>query len=354
MAHPVDEARHIDEGLAELTGEGSLQRAEPRPEEHLQQQTPNPWPLVPTVAGNNPTYYDRPVLKQSVWAVDIPLYYFVGGLAGAALTLGAAAQLRGDRQLDQFIRRCHWLGVIGSSIGGVLLVQDLGRPSRFLNMMRVFRPTSPMNMGVWILSAAAPLGIGASFFVREGGVLEDFGEFLGLASGVFGAMLATYTGVLVSNTVIPFHQETRRWTPVMFGCSAMASAASMLDLLPECCGGPGITFWYGMAGRVGEIASGRMLERAAGANASRVAEPLRSGATGAMWRASAAMTIGSLVLSVLPGKSRSRRAAASVLGLCGSLLVRLAIHYAGKRSAAEPRATFELQRADQQFTATVE
>ncbi len=75
------------------------------------------------------TYYDRPLLKEPVWEIDIPIYYFLGGAAGAALVLGAAAQFEGGT--------------------GLSLVHDLGRPSRFLNMLRVFRPTSPI-IGAWI------------------------------------------------------------------------------------------------------------------------------------------------------------------------------------------------------------
>ena len=57
------------------------------------------------------------MLKPSVWSVDIPIYYFLGGTAGAALTLGAAMQLacsRCEHPLRKVAAICHWTGVTGS------------------------------------------------------------------------------------------------------------------------------------------------------------------------------------------------------------------------------------------------
>jgi len=86
--------------------------------------------------------------------------------------IGAAAQLDRTGRLDNLMRRCHWAGIIGSAISGAILVYDLGRPSRFHHMLRVFRPTSPMNMGVWILSSVSPSAIAAALCANRGGILE--------------------------------------------------------------------------------------------------------------------------------------------------------------------------------------
>ena len=64
-----------------------------------------------------------------------------------------APQLSGRPALARPLK----LGAAGAiSLSLVALVHDLGRPARFLNMLRVFKPTSPMSVGVWILSAYAP------------------------------------------------------------------------------------------------------------------------------------------------------------------------------------------------------
>ena len=167
-----------------------------------------------------------------MWSIDIPIYYFLGA-AGAALTLGAALQLapRGSRRdLRRLSATCHWIGIIGSTAGAGFLVHDLGRPERFLHMMRVFRPTSPMNMGVWILSGAAPTAITTGLLINRKGVPGAIGEVSGWLSGLFGAALAGYTGVLVSNTAIPIWLESRRWMPVLFAASGASAAVSIIDV----------------------------------------------------------------------------------------------------------------------------
>src|SRR5713101_3282784 len=145
-------------------------------------------------------YYGLPLLKQPPWTWEIPLYFFVGGAAGAAAVVGAIADYTGaDRKL---VRDARWIAAAGSVLSPALLIADLGRPSRFLNMLRVFKPQSPMSVGVWTLvgfSAGASatafaqfLGdrYGSSFPVR---VMERAGQAASLA---FGLPLSNYTGVL--------------------------------------------------------------------------------------------------------------------------------------------------------------
>ena len=282
-----------------------------------------------------PTYYDRPLLKEPVWKLDIPIYYWLGGASGAALLLGAAAQFDGDTDLKKFAQRCHWIGIAGSTLGGSLLIHDLGRPGRFVNMLRVFRPTSPMNLGAWILTAAAPLAITAGVFTDT-----PLGSIAGYGSGLFGIALAGYTGVLVSNTAIPIYRESRRLMPPLFLASAAATAASILDLIVDGRRASSITFAFGTAGRVGELAAAYAIESHL-APTPRIAQPLKQGVSGALWKTASVLTIVSLAISIIPGQSRARRRWAGVFGAAGSLCLRLAVHYAGIASARDPRAAFE-------------
>ncbi|HLK51412.1 MAG TPA: NrfD/PsrC family molybdoenzyme membrane anchor subunit [Bryobacteraceae bacterium] len=341
MAISTD-GRDIDTNLAELSGEGAAQKIE-RPDRHLQKIAPAPWERVPQVTPAETTYYERPLLKQSVWSADIPLYYFVGGAAGAALTLGAAMQLaargRRRRELRALSAHCHWIGIIGSTAGAAFLIHDLGRPSRFLNMMRVFRPTSPMNMGAWILAGAAPTAIATGLLVNRRGLPGKLGEATGYASGVFGAALAGYTGVLVSNSVIPVWQPSRRWMPVLFIASAASSAASILDLFYENRTARRVTGVFGTASRLMEIAASRRVEHLA-STVPQVGAPFRSGAPGVLWKAAGVLTATSVALSLL-----KRHRLAGVLGAAGSLALRFAVHSLGNASARDPRASFAQQRA---------
>ena len=81
-------------------------------------------------------YYGLPLLKPPVWTWEVPAYFFVGGGAGAAAVIAAAARLSGGR--DELARDARWIAAVGGAIAPPLLISDLGRPERFLNMLRVF------------------------------------------------------------------------------------------------------------------------------------------------------------------------------------------------------------------------
>jgi formate-dependent nitrite reductase membrane component NrfD len=334
------DGRDIDKALAELSGEASHQVIEP---DRVKPVSSEAHAVMFRPSAQDPTYYDLPVLKKSVWSIDIPLYYFVGGAGGAALTLGAAVQLRKDRGLRELSEHIHWMGIVGSSLGAAFLIHDLGRPSRFLNMMRVFRPTSPMNMGAWILGGAAPTAIATGLFINRGGWIGAVGEVTGYMSGVFGAALAGYTGVLVANSAIPVWQAARHWMPILFMASSISGAAAILDLLSNRPSAGRITFVFGTVGRVAELAAAQCVEKSA-AKTLQVAAPFRKGATALLWKASSMLTAASLVLTVLPGRSAKRRKIGGLLGALGSLALRFAVHYISNASSEDARASFHQQR----------
>ncbi|HEX7361836.1 MAG TPA: NrfD/PsrC family molybdoenzyme membrane anchor subunit [Bryobacteraceae bacterium] len=283
----------------------------------------------------DPTYYDRPLLQESVWTWAIPAYYFVGGLAGSALVLAAAAQLRKSRAHQRLVRRCRWIGVIGAGVSAGLLIYDLGRPARFLNMLRVFRPTSPMNMGAWILAGAGATSTGALLLGTRSGLLGRLGEACGYTAGIFGAGLATYTGVLVANTAVPVWQESRRLLPVLFAASAMSSLGSVFEMCVEDAEERGIVKTFGTVGIAAELAAGIVMEKQA-SSVARVGRPFRHGFSGLLWRSAQILTAASLLV-------RNRRAVGA-LGIAGSLLLRFAVERAGTASARDPRASFHLER----------
>ncbi len=341
---PVEtDGRDIDLDIARLSGEASHQQTK-LPEPHMQ-KIAGTYTSLPGPSPADPTYYDRPMLKAPVWKPYIPAYYFLGGAAGASLALAAAAQLDGSHELDRLIRRGHWIGIIGSTIGAGLLIADLGKPSRFLYMMRVFRPSSPMNMGAWVLATVPPAAITAGLFVRRsGGFLRWISETAGYGSGLAGVVLATYTGVLVSNSAVPVWQASRRVLPILFGASAVASAGAIYDLLYQYTRASRITYIFGLGGRIAELTAGVVMERTA-CEVPAVGRPLRRGLSGVLWRTATALTAASLVTMLWKGRTRRGRVISGALGLAGSLTMRYAVEQAGKASALDPRASFHQQRA---------
>src|ERR1051326_6816747 len=94
-------------------------------------------------------YYGQPILKPPVWTWEIPVYFFIGGIAGMSALIALASAL--FHHLD-VARMSILLAVIGAIVSPVLLTMDLGRPRLFLNMLRVFKYKSVMSIGAWLLT----------------------------------------------------------------------------------------------------------------------------------------------------------------------------------------------------------
>jgi formate-dependent nitrite reductase membrane component NrfD len=346
VTHHTDgwgDGRNIDPATGILAGEGSGQRV---PADRTAEGAPpyDVWDRVPT-RERDPSYYDRPVIKAPRWIWAVPAYFYVGGTAGAAAVLGAAAQAVDRDGLRGLVARARRIAAVGTAVGAALLVHDLGRPVRFLNMLRTFRPTSPMNLGSWLLAGAGPAtGASALFSDRKGGFLSGLGDAAGAAAGIIGLPMAGYTAVLLSNTAIPVWQGTRKALPWLFAASSVSGAASLLDLEALDRREEKVVKRFGTAGKVAELAAMAAVERQAG-RVERVGRPFREGVSGALWRASKALTVASLGLAVLPGGSRRSRVASGLLGTAGAVALRFAVFHAGKASAGDPRTTFHQQRA---------
>src|SRR5919107_126568 len=166
------------------------------------------------------SYYGRAVLKKPVWSREIPWYFFAGGLAGASSNLALVARLTGN---DKLARRAHLAALGSAAVSPVLLIMDLGRPERFYNMLRVFKPTSPMSVGTWVLSAfGSTTGLAAAHDLL--GLSPRLGRFAEAASALLGLPLATYTAGLIADTSVPVWHEARRELPLLFAASSAATA----------------------------------------------------------------------------------------------------------------------------------
>ncbi len=341
------DGRNIDPEVGTLEGEAAQQAV---PADRTLTQGAEPfevWSRLPSGDGpdrSDPSYYDRPVLKEPVWIWAVPAYFYVGGAAGAAAVLGAAAQVADRRGLHGLIKRCRWVAAAGGAVGTGLLIHDLGRPERFLNMLRVFRPSSPMNVGSWILSTVAPLAAGSAVLTESDGSLGMVGEIAGLTAGVLGGPLAGYTAVLISNTAVPVWQATRRSAPPAFIASSMAAAAGLLQLTRLSEREGRIVRRFAVAGAAAGLAAERALQGEA-AKVERVAQPLKEGRAGFILRVAKVLSGVSLLLNIAPGHSRRMAWAAGLTATLGSLAFKWGLFEAGKASAQDPRATFHQQRA---------
>lgn len=274
-----------------------------------------------------PSYYGLPIVKPPVWTWEIPLYFFAGGAAGASSVIAVAAQLTGAS--PSLVRDARWIAAIGAAASGPLLILDLGRPERFLNMLRVFKPQSPMSVGAWTLTLFGTTSAGAVIADMFG--MKRIGDAAAFAAALSGLVMATYTGVLLGATAIPVWAAHAKTLPIHFGASGLASATALLTLRGHdeqalnvlALGAAAFEMYTGI-----EIESDRTID----------SEPLRHGVTGITTR------IGGffsgplpLVLRLLGIRSKRARRAAAASALLGSLVTRVAWIEAGKASAADPR-----------------
>ena len=267
---------------------------------------------------------ERPILKAPVWKPEIGIYFFSGGMAGASALLAFFARGRGNHRLA---RRALLTAAAGAAVSPPLLISDLGRPERFHHMLRVFKVTSPMSVGTWLLSAfGGAIGVAAACDVL--GVLRPVGRAAEGTAALLGPGLATYTAVLIGDTAIPAWHQAHRELPFVFAGSAAASAGAAAAILtPVEAAGPARRL--AVLGAIGELAAAAAMKRRLGALAEPYArEPVRS-----LDRMAQSFSITGAALLGLLGRRRAAAIAGGACLLAGSLCQRFAIFRAGFESA---------------------
>jgi hypothetical protein len=295
------------------------------------------WDGSVTEAGSRMrSYYGRPVIKEPVWEPEIPVYFFTGGLGGASAVLSTVARVRGNEVLA---RRSLYVEAAAEALSPLLLTADLGRPERFLNMLRVFKPTSPMSVGSWVMTFSALSSSGAAALE-----LLDIAPRLKLtleaAAAALGPVMATYTAVLISDTAVPVWHDARHLLPALFAAGSAGSAGgAAVMVVPPPAAGPARRL--AVASTAATLAIAQVMEKRLGM----VGEPYKHGLPGVAYKASKLLSAAGAAALALGGR-RSRRAAVAggAVLLAGELALRFAVFKAGDASARDPKYTVEPQR----------
>lgn len=293
------------------------------------------------------SYYGRPIVRPSPWEADIPAYLFSGGLAAGSSLLAAGADLTGRPAL----RRVGRLGSISAlTFSFAALVHDLGRPMRFLNMLRTAKLTSPMSVGTWILTLHSPFA-GLAAGAEIVGMLPPWAHrgpmrlliLAGRPAGVLAALtappVAAYTAVLLADTATPSWHDAYRELPFVFVSSA-AAASGGLGMLASPVAEAGPARRMALGGAVVEMLAEQVMEKSMGI----CAEPLHQGKAGALMRASKALTVGGAAGTLLARRSRLMAVVSGAALMAGSVCTRFGVFEAGQESARDPRYTVVPQR----------
>jgi len=283
------------------------------------------------------TYYDQPVLKEPIWKWEIPAYFFTGGLAGGSALASAAADLSGDEQLA---RRLAEVSLVATAASGALLVADLGQPKRFHHMLRVVKPSSPMSVGAWLLGAFAS-SVAAGMVADRIGAGRWARRIPRAAGAVLGAMVASYTAVLVSDTAIPAWHDAHRELPFLFVAGAAASTGSAALLVAPSERTAAMRALT-VVGAAAEIGASEVMQRRL--RRSVVGEVYVHGAPRALSAiGEAAAAVGALAMVLGGNRPRVLRfGALATLG--GAVVERFAVMEAGRASARDPKYVVTPQR----------
>jgi formate-dependent nitrite reductase membrane component NrfD len=304
-------------------------------------------PMVPEAEFTS--YYGRPVVKPAPWGHEVAAYLFLGGVAGGSGLLAAGGQLTGRPKLRRNARLSALVAVI---LSAVALIADLGRPERFLNMLRTIKLTSPMSLGSWILSAfGAGAGVAAAAEIdRMTGARLPLGPLravlravegpAGLEAAVFAPPLAVYTAVLLADTATPTWNEAREELPFVFVNSA-SLAASGLAMVTTPVAETGPARRLAVLGVIGDLVAMKVMERRMDPVA---AEPLHHGTAGRMLRWSERLAIAGGLGTLVGGHRRSVAVVSGLALMAASALTRFGVFEAGIHSAKDPRYTIEPQK----------
>jgi formate-dependent nitrite reductase membrane component NrfD len=282
------------------------------------------------------SYYGKPILKVPVWrSPEVPGYLFLGGLAGASSVLAGFAQAAGNHKQAK-ASKIAAAGAIGLS--GVALVADLGRPERFLNMLRVLKPSSPMSVGSWLISAFGGAAA-ASAACAVTGRLPKAGAVATAGAVVVGPTICTYTAALICDTAVPAWHDAHREMPYLFAGSA-ASAAGGLGMMAVPVEDAGQAIRFAVLGAATELIAKSLLLRRLG----EIAEPYQSGRPGQLMEVAEVLTAAGLAGAVLAGRSRTAIMLSGAALVASSALTRFGIFEAGLASARDPKYTVRPQR----------
>lgn len=313
---------------------------------------PDPHSMVPEAEFRS--YYGQPIVKPAPWNHEIPGYFFIGGVAGGSGLIGTWAHTVGLKKLR---RNSRYVAIVGTAISGGLLVLDLGRPDRFLNMMRTVKLTSPMSVGAWILAGfGASAGVAAAseaagaLGMREWLGRDDARGLVALTvkiagaagsvlSAAFAAPLVSYTAVLLADTATPTWREAYREMPFVFVFSANAAASGMAMITTPPCETKAVRTLAVVAAGIETFSFLRMQK-----NLGMLAEPLHTGHAGKLVTASKILTIGGAVGAALIGHKRAGAVLSGLALLAGSAATRFGVFEAGIASAKDPKYTVIPQR----------
>jgi formate-dependent nitrite reductase membrane component NrfD len=303
----------------------------------------------------SPAYYDLSLLQAPVWTPEVATYFFLGGLSSSAFSIARLADRLGGGRFRNVTQAGTAIAALAALPCAPLLIWDLGDRKRFHHMLRVWKPSSPMNLGSWTLTTYTLMGGVAAVrellrFRRRDAPLSGAARVADEAAGLvadglgvpLGLLLAAYTGVLLSTTSTPVWSRNS-WIGALFSASAVSAGSGAVRLTLEALGQEGAATEALSKVETAARAAEAVCHLGFVAQAGPLARPLTGGEhrTAYLGGAVGAGIVLPEVLNRLPAPAGARRwlrIAAGLVGLVGGYALRSAFVSAGRPSAEDPDA----------------
>jgi formate-dependent nitrite reductase membrane component NrfD len=283
--------------------------------------------------GAQTSYYGRPIVKPPEWSALIPIYFWAGGCAGASATLALGVRLaKNERAAKTLILAA----AAGSAISAFCLIGDLKRPERFLNMLRVFKPSSPMSVGVYLFAVFGSASMTAAASELTG-IARPVGRLAEAAAGLTGPLMSVYTSVLIGDTVMPAWHHARRSLPALFAATSATTAGAVGMLFTPPADAKPARRLAVLGGVSVPIALERMRQELGGFHY----EAYETGKAERLSHLARLLNLTGLVCTLFAGRSRQVAKLAGAMFLAGGLAERFAVYHAGRISAEDPKFAIE-------------
>ena len=308
-------------------------------------------------------YYGIPPIKKPHWTWQVPMYLWLGGIGAGSHLIATLVRFMGNGD-PALLRASRYTTLFAMILSPILLIWDLGRPERFLNMLRIIKLRSPMSTGSWSISIFGTMsGLIATHQAAEDGLLGKDNpaahaakrfipdRALAIVTLPFGLYVGAYTGILLIATSVPMWAKNWMLMGPTFLSSGFSNALSAMSLILN-------------LGNWGEDKTHYMLLRAEKATIiieaalvggslykmGRWGSPLRSKRLAPTFFGGTVIGGILLPLALLFGlfgeESRNKSILTSLLVLAGGLLFRFDMVQGGKMSADDPEATFSFARPE--------
>lgn len=172
---------------------------------------------------------DFNIFHHMPWSSTYSIYFFTIGISAALFFMSTLSWYRAE--FKALRASAFYLSFVLLAVSGLLLIGDLSKPARFLNIMNpaYLNFTSPLAWGGLNLLSFGAVSVAYFFTMRKND--EDLSRKLAVLGSLLALGLPIYTGFDLT-----VHQNRPVWNtplmPILFVALSLVSGAAVASFLP--------------------------------------------------------------------------------------------------------------------------